>query len=70
MNEEHFNIEIRKFLKTVGVTAQREIENSVREALASGSLVGDEALAIEVRLQIEAVGLTLPIDGTIELESK
>lgn len=70
MNEEHFNIEIRKFLKTVGVTAQREIENSVREALASGSLVGDEALAVEVRLEIEAVGLTLPIDGTIELESK
>lgn len=70
MDEEHFNIEIRKFLKTVGVTAQREIENSVREAMASGSLVGDEALAIEVRLEIEAVGLSLPIDGTIELESK
>ena len=70
MNEEHFNIEIRKFLKTVGVTAQREIENSVRAALASGSLAGDEALAVEVRLEIEAVGLTLPIDGTIELESK
>ncbi len=70
MDEKHFNLEIRKFLKTVGINAQREIENSVREALDSGSLVGDEALAVEVRLQIEGVGLSLPIDGTIELESK
>jgi ribosomal protein L1 len=70
MNEEHFNLEIRKFLKTVGVTAQREIEKSVREALASGALSGDEALEVAVRLEIDGVGLSLPIDGTIELEPK
>ncbi len=70
MNEDHFNIQIRKFLKTVGVTAQREIEKSVRDALASGALSGDEALGVGVRLEIEAIGLTLPIDGAIELEPK
>ncbi|MEE8332275.1 MAG: DUF6494 family protein [Alphaproteobacteria bacterium] len=70
MNEEHFNLEIRKFLKTVGVTAQREIEKSVREALASGTLSGDEALSVSVRLQIEGIGLSLPIDGAIGLEPK
>ena len=70
MNEEHFNLEIRKFLKTVGVTAQREIEKSVRGALASGALSGDEALEVAVRLEITTTGLTLPIDGTIELEPK
>ena len=70
MNEEHFNLEIRKFLKTVGVTAQREIEKSVRDALASGALSGGEALAVGIRLEIGATGLALPIDGTIELEPK
>lgn len=67
MDEEHFNLEIRKFLKTVGVTAQREIERHVREALTSGALSGDEALDVEVRLEIGGIGLSLPIAGTIEL---
>ena len=44
MDEEHFNLEIRKFLKTVGVTAQREIEKHVRNAVAAGTLAGDERL--------------------------
>ena len=70
MNEEHFNLEIRKFLKTVGVTSQREIEKAVRDALARGTLKGGEALSVGVRLEIGAVGLALPIDGTIELEPK
>ena len=70
MNEDHFNLAIRKFLKTVGVTSQREIEKALRDALARGTLKGDEALAVGVRLEIGAVGLTLPIDGTIELEPK
>lgn len=67
MDEEHFHLEIRKFLKTVGVTAQREIEKHVRDALATGALSGEEALAVKVRLEIDSVGLSLPIDGTIEL---
>jgi len=70
MNEEHFNLQIRKFLKTVGVTAQREIEKSVRAALEDGGLAGDEALAVGVRLEIRGVNLALPIDGVIELEPK
>ena len=70
MDEEHFNLEIRKFLKTVGVTAQREIEKHVRDALAAGTLSGEEALAVQVRLDINSVGLSLPIDGTIELASR
>jgi hypothetical protein len=70
MDEEHFNLEIRKFLKTVGVTAQREIEKHVRDALAAGTLSGEEALAVQVRLEINSVGLLLPIDGTIELTSR
>jgi Family of unknown function (DUF6494) len=44
MNEDVFNMSVRNFLKKVGITAQREIENTVREALSKGSLTGKEKL--------------------------
>ncbi len=68
MNEETFNVSIRKFLKKVGITSQREIEKAVRAALANGKLKGHEALPAKVSLAISAVGLAVEIDGTIELE--
>jgi len=68
MNEEAFNVSIRKFLKKVGITSQREIEKAVRAALANGKLKGHEALPAKVTLAIEAVGLAVEIDGAIELE--
>ena len=68
MNEETLNTTIRKFLKVVGVTSQREIEKAVREALAKGKLKGNEALPAKMLLTIDAVGLELEIEGTIELE--
>ena len=70
MDEDHFNMQIRKFLKTVGVTSQREIEMHVRQALTAGSLSGDETLKVHVQLEIATIGLSLPIDGTIELSAK
>lgn len=68
MNEEVLNMSIRKFLKTVGVTSQREIEQAVRAALASGRLQGNETLAALVTLTIDRVGLSTRIDGAIALE--
>ncbi len=68
MNEETFNIEIRKFLKKVGVTSQREIEKAVREAIDSGKLKGDEALKAKVTLELEDLDVKVEIDGAIELE--
>lgn len=68
MNEETFNIEMRKFLKKVGVTSQREIEKAVREAVESGKLKGDEAVKTKVTLKIEDLGVEVDIDGAIELE--
>ena len=41
MNEDTFNMEVRKFLKRLGVTSQREIEQAVREAVAAGVCVVD-----------------------------
>ena len=52
MNEDKFNMEVRKFLKKVGVTSQREIENAVAHAIASGALKGDETLKARMTLEI------------------
>lgn len=68
MNEDAFNMSIRKFLKTVGVTSQREIEQAVRAALAAGKLKGNEKLTARVTLTLDGVGLTTRIDGIIALE--
>ncbi len=67
MDEDRFNMEVRKFLKVVGVTSQREIEKAVRAALAAKRLSGGETLKAKVVLSIEAIGLSYPIDGDIAL---
>lgn len=68
MNEDIFNMQIRKFLKNVGVTSQREIETAIRDAIASGKLQGNEAVAAKVTLTIESLGVSVDIPGSIELE--
>jgi len=68
VNEEKFNIEMRKFLKKVGVTSQRLIEQHVRDAIANGRIEGNEQLEIRATLEIEGLGLKEPINGRINLE--
>jgi hypothetical protein len=68
MNEEAFNMSIRKFLKSVGVQSQREIEHAVGAALAAGKLKGSESLPAKMTLSIDGIGVTLTINGNIELE--
>ena len=67
MDDEQLNMNIRKYLKKVGVTSQREIENAVREALANGRINGDEALAVSVTLSVKEIDLSVDIDGEINL---
>ena len=67
MNEDVFNASLRKFLKKVGITSQREIEKAVREAIESGRLKGDEKLTAKMVLTLGGVGLAHEIDGEIEL---
>ena len=67
MDEEHLNIDIRKFLKKVGITSQREIEKAVRSAIDDGKLAGTETLAARVRLEVDGLDLDLTIDGDIGL---
>jgi hypothetical protein len=67
MNEDTFNMEVRKFLKKVGVTSQREMEKAVREAMEAGSLVGNEKLKARMRLEVEGLNLGLVIEDDIAL---
>ena len=66
--KKQFNVSIRKFLKKVGITSQREIEQAVRAAVSGGRLKGNEALPAKVTLSIEGVALAIDIEGAIELE--
>jgi hypothetical protein len=68
MNEETFNMSIRKFLKTVGVKSQHEIERAVEQARAEGRIRGDEKLSVHMTLHIAELGLQVPFEGRIELE--
>ena len=68
MNEEALNVSVRKFLKKVGITSQREIEQAIRTAIANGRLKGNETLPSKVVLTVGGVGLAVEIEGAIELE--
>lgn len=67
MNEEAFNLSLRRFLKKFGITAQREIERAVRDAIESGRIDGSGSLRATARLKIDAVDLDTEIDGEITL---
>ncbi len=67
MNEDVFNASLRRFLKKVGITSQREIEKAVREAVASGRLKGDEKLPARMVLTLGGVSLSYEVADEIEL---
>jgi len=67
MDEDQFNINVRKYLKKVGITSQRKIENAVREALDAGSLNGDENLDVKVTLSSSSLKLMVEINDEISL---
>jgi hypothetical protein len=70
MNDDVFNLELRKFLKRFGVTAQREIERSVAAALESHALVGTEVLPVHATLTIPGILPEIHIDGEIALSGE
>jgi uncharacterized protein DUF6494 len=67
MDDATFNLEIRRFLKQFGVTAQREIERAVAEALKGGRLRGTERLKAHATLTLEPLGEVARVDGEIAL---
>ena len=67
MNEDIFNTSLRRFLKKVGITSQREIEKAVRDAVASGRLKGNEKLPAKIVLTLGGVSLSYEVADEIEL---
>jgi hypothetical protein len=67
MNEDQFNTSLRKFLKQVGVTSQREIEKAVRDAIAARRIKGHEKLTARMVLTIDSIGLAHEVSDTIDL---
>jgi len=67
MDEETFNLSIRKFLKTVGVSSQRDIEQAVAKAIAAGTITGSETLTATMTLEIPQLSLKVDFDGTVAL---
>ena len=68
MDQETFNLSIRKFLKMVGVSSQREIEQAVQKALDAKRLKGEETFAAKVTLEIPVLGVRVPFEGEIKLK--
>lgn len=68
MNEETLNISVRKFLKTVGVTSQRELEAAVRDAISAGRLKGNEEIGVKMRLECELFEKPFEVTGALKLE--
>jgi hypothetical protein len=68
MDQETFNLSIRKFLKMVGVNSQREIEQAVQKAMMGGKLQGNETLVAKCTLEIPQLGVRVPFEGEIKLK--
>jgi hypothetical protein len=68
MDQEVFNLSIRRFLKMVGINSQREIEHAVEKALADGVLTGKESFPAKMTLEVPGLKLKVDFDGAIELE--
>lgn len=67
MNEEVFNLSVRRFLKSFGVTGQREIEQAVAKAMASGAITGSESFPAKITLEIDGLRLNAEFTGEIAL---
>jgi Family of unknown function (DUF6494) len=67
MDDETLNLSIRKFLKLVGVSSQREIEHAVAAAVASGKAEGVDVFSAKMTLKVDGLGLDVVFDGEIRL---
>jgi hypothetical protein len=68
MDQETFNLSIRKFLKMVGINSQREIEQAVAQAISDGTITGNETFPAKMTLEIAGIKLRVHFDGEIELQ--
>jgi hypothetical protein len=68
MNEEALNLSIRKFLKTVGINSQRQIEQAVAKAAAAGAITGTETFPAKMTLEVAGLKVKVEFSGDITLQ--
>jgi hypothetical protein len=68
MDDDVFNLSLRKFLKMVGVTSQRDIEQAVAKALQDGAIAGTETFPATMTLEIAGLKLRAQFQGEIKLK--
>ena len=68
MDEEAFNLSVRKFLKQLGITAQREIEQGVRDGVDAGRLSGDDRLRARATVSVDGLDEEIVVEGEIALD--
>jgi hypothetical protein len=68
MNQETFNLSIRKFLKMVGINSQREIEQAVAKALEGKEIAGTESFPAHVTLEVPGLRIKVKFDGEVRLQ--
>tara|TARA_B100001250_G_scaffold382447_1_gene375592 strand:+ start:368 stop:574 length:207 start_codon:yes stop_codon:yes gene_type:complete len=68
MNEDHLNLEIRKYLKKVGITSQRELESHIKKSITEGSLKIGDSLDIEMKLVVNDINLQHIISDKLTIE--
>jgi len=68
MEQETFNLSIRKFLKMVGINSQREIEQAVTRAMAAGAIKGTETFPARITLDVAGLKINVTFDGEIKLQ--
>ena len=68
MNEDHLNLEIRKYLKKVGITSQRELESHIKKSISEGSLKVGDSFDIEMKLVVNDINLQHTISDKLTIE--
>ena len=68
MNEDHLNLEIRKYLKKVGITSQRELESHIKKSITEGSIKVGDSLDIEMTLVVKDINLQHTISDKLTIE--
>jgi hypothetical protein len=68
MNEDALNLSIRKFLKMVGISSQREIEHAVAKAEAAAAMTGTESFPAKMTLEIPGLQVNVTFSGDISMQ--
>ena len=68
MNEEKLNLDIRKFLKKVGVSSQKIIENYITKALQEGNLITKDEVEIEMKMILKEHNIEHIISDKIKID--